>query len=90
MIKAQGRWLWCEVTIIDRHVLQISSSLSLMERLFGREPVAYFDTLGALSRHLAGDSRFWNIRWWSYEEYRRSAPGTDQPIFQDRSVAPTR
>lgn len=79
-VESQGRSFWCEVTIIDRHLLQVINHRSWSDKFFRRVPVAYLATLKALGRELAADPRFWNIRWYSHEEYRKDGPGADQPV----------
>ena len=78
-IKTQGRWFWCEVTIVERHLLQVLNR-SLTDKLLRRTPKTYLEILKALAAALSADPRFWNISWYSREEYGRDAPGATHPV----------
>lgn len=73
------RRLWCQVTLIDDYIA-IVRDMSFFSGLFGLYHPAYVELLTNLSREMASDPRFRNVRWYFDHQVLSGAPGAQEPV----------
>lgn len=78
-VRAGKQLLWCQVTLIDRYLLDFYQT-SWFARTFGLNRPEYIDVLKRLGAELQGDSRFHDVQWFSRDQVHSGNPGSPTPI----------
>lgn len=78
-ISKGGRSFGAVLNLVEDYFLTMDNP-SWTDRLFGRRPPAYLDLLRGLSRELAEDSRFSEVRWFGRGEKAYDVPGAPVPV----------
>ena len=74
-----GARLWCTITLIGDYFL-ILDNTSWWDKFRKRYPAPYLEALSALSRAMAADPRFSEIRWNLLEDACMDRPGAPHPV----------
>ena len=74
-----GRRLWCQVTLIGGYVMGLLDR-SAFAGLFGRHHPAYLAVLRGLNEHLARDSRFHDVSWFTSDDVTSGIEGARSPV----------
>jgi len=78
-IRKEGRSFGAVLNLGEDYFLTFKN-LSWTDGLLGRRPAVYLDLLRGLSRELAADPRFSDVRWFARGEDEYDVPGAPVPV----------
>ena len=77
--RYRGRWMWCRVSVIERHVAYFDDP-NVWPKLIGRKHPLYRELLSRLHEALARDPHFHDVRWYAVNEIETEFEGALQPV----------